>query len=180
MDNRLNFNERLEMRDEINIKKGKEGGAIVDKIGLKGQLHLVLRDKEGNIKEERLIENTITNVGKAEIAALMVADVGGTSFDYIAIGTGTPTATALGGEITSGGGQRRGGADVTGSRVTTTTTNDTAQWVTTFSFTASFAVTEEGIFNAASGGTMLASQSFAALNVVNGDTLQITHKIQVS
>jgi len=147
---------------------------------LKGIIHLVAKDSNGEIFDERLISNTITSVGKAELAGLMVADVGGTGWDYIAIGTGTPTSTALGAEITSGGGERRGGANVTGTRITTNTTNDTAQWTTTFTFTSSFAVTEAGLFNAPSGGTMLASQSFSALNVTSGNTLTITWKIQIS
>jgi len=110
----------------------------------------------------------------------MLIDISGTAFDYIAIGTGTPSTTALGGEATTNGGARRGGANVTGTRVTTDTTNDTAQLVTTFTFTGNLALTEEGIFNAAAAGTMLASQSFAALNVADGDTLQITHRVKVA
>lgn len=159
-------------------KVPNEEQASMDSIKLYGEIRLVLRDKNGNKKLERVIKNTITDAGKAGLAALALVDVGGTAFDYIAIGTGTPGATALGGEITSGGGERRGGANVTGTRVTTTVTNDTAQLVTTFTFTGSFAVTEEGIFNAAASGTMLASQSFSAVNVVSGDTLQITHKVK--
>ncbi len=155
----------------------KKGEGIMESVKLVGEIRLVLKDKHGNLKEDRIIKNTITTVGKAELAGLMLIDISGTAFDYIAIGTGTPGATALGGEATASGGARRGGANVTGTRVTTTTTNDTAQWVTTFTFTGSLALTEEGIFNAASAGTMLASQSFAALNVANGDTLAITHKV---
>lgn len=160
----------------------KKGDGVIETIKLRGELQLILKGKDGNLKEHRIIKNTITTVGKAEVAGLMLTDIGtgATSFDYIAIGTGTASATALGSEIASGGGERRGGANVTGTRITTTTTNDTAQWVTTFTFTSSFAVTEEGIFNDASAGTMLASQTFAAVNVVSGDTLQITHKIQIT
>ena len=150
-----------------------------NKIKLIGTIELVLRNKEG-AEIRRLIKNTITDVGKAEVAALMVVDVGGTGCDYIAIGTGTPTTTALGGEIVSGGGERRGGANVTGTRTTTSTTNDTAQWVTTFTFTATLAVTEAGLLNAAAAGTMFASQSFSVINVISTDTLTITWKIQVA
>ena len=156
----------------------KEG--FVEKVKLIGQIHFVLRDKKGRVKEDRLIGNTITNVGKAELAGLMVVDVGGTGFDYIAIGIGTPSATALGSESTTNGGARRGGADVTGTRVTTTTADDTGQLVTTFTFTGALALTEAGIFNAASAGTMLASQSFGVLNVANGDSLQITWKTKIA
>lgn len=120
---------------------------------------------------------TITAAGLAEIAALSVADVGGDGWDYIAVGVGTPGATTLGSESSTNGGARRGGADVTGTRTTTTTANDTAQFVTTFTFTGALALTEAGLFNAAEAGDMLASQSFDAVNVVSGDTLQITWQI---
>jgi hypothetical protein len=96
----------------------------------------------------------------------------------IGIGTqGTPaTATALASEITTGGGSR--GA-ATASQVTTTVTNDTTQLVKTWTFTSSFAVTEECIIdNASSGGNMMAYQSFSAVNVVSTDQLTVTHKYQ--
>ena len=139
-------------------------------------------DKDGNLIEQVCSPNVITNNGKAEVAGLIVSDVSGvTAFDYIAIGTGTTTPsatnTSLVSEITSGGGAR---AAVTGSRVTTSVTNDTAQFQVTFNFTSSFAVTESGVFNASSGGKMLCRQTFSAINVSNGDSLQVTWKVQVS
>jgi len=148
-----------------------------DKVKLTGQIELLLKDFSGRVKEHRFILNTITDLGKAEAAGLLIPTAG-TTFDYIAIGTDTPSSTALGGECTDSGGERRGGADVTTSQVTTTVTNDTAQFVTTFTFTGSLGITEEGIFNAASAGVMLASQSFSVLNVASGDTLAITHKVK--
>jgi hypothetical protein len=66
-----------------------------------------------------------------------------------------------------------------GTRVTTTVANDTAQFVTTFTFTGALAITEEGIFQVGSGSIMLASQSFSTVNVADGDSLQITHKVKV-
>lgn len=162
------------------VEVTKKGEGIMESVKLAGEIRLVLKDKNGNLREDRLIKNTITTVGKAQLARLMILDVAGTAFDYIAIGIGTAGATALGSECTTNGGARRGGADVVGTQETTTLTGDTAQFVTTFAFTGSLAITEEGIFNASSGGTMLASQSFDVLNVANGDTLQITHKIKVA
>lgn len=126
-------------------------------------------------------ENLVTTKGKE-----LVADqLGGTTtapVTAIAIGVGTTAAaagdTALESEITTNGGQR-GAATVTNT--TTTTANDTEQWVKTFTFTGSFAVTEEGLFdNNTSGGNMLARQVFSSVNVVSGDVLQFTHKVTVS
>ena len=151
-----------------------------DSLKLSGKIHLLLRDKDNNIKDERHINNTITSVGKAALSGLMITDVGGTAFDYIAVGVGSPGATTLGSESTTNGGTRRGGANVTGTQATTTTADDTAQLVTTFTFTGALVLTEAGIFNASSAGTLLASQSFSALNVANTDTLQITWKVKVA
>jgi hypothetical protein len=153
-------------------------------MGMRDRVILTVRDKEGNVKQEYdsgWRENGLTNAGFAEVAGLITLDVGGTAFDYIAIGTGTttfdPTQTALANEI-----KRKAG---TGTRVTTAVTNDTHQLVTTFSsadgLSGTSAVTESGEFNSSSGGTMLDRQVFSALNINwdAGDTLQVTWRVQV-
>ena len=149
-----------------------------EKAGMMGIIEIVHRSKDGEVKEKRLVRNKITNAGLAAITAVLLTDVAGNEFDYIAVGTGTTAAaatdTALETEITDSGLARAAG---TGTRVTTTVTNDTAQLATTFSVTGSKAVTEVGMLNAASAGDLLARQVFSALNVVNGDSLAITWKI---
>ena len=121
--------------------------------------------------------NTITALGK-QVTAQQLGGTTTAPVTAIAIGIGTPSTTALGSEITTNGGQR--GASAV-SNVTTTTTGDTEQLVKTFTFTGSFAITEEALFdNNASGGNMVASQSFAAINVISSDSLTITHKIIMS
>lgn len=145
-------------------------------LGLKGRFEFIHRDKDGNVKQEKTILNIIVNGGKAQVAGLILSDIGGTAFDYIAIGEGasgpSATDTALGSESHRGAG--------TGTRTTTTVTNDTAQLVYTFNFSSSYAITEAGIFNAASGPLMLCRTVFSAINVVNGDSLQVTYKVVVS
>lgn len=127
---------------------------------------------------EPIKRNTITTVGK-QVVAKRIGGVTQDAVTAVAIGTGTPTTTALGGEISTNGGDR---AAATVTNQTTSTTGDTCQWVISFTFTGSFAVTEEGLFDTttSSSGNMLASQSFSAINVVNTDVLQITHKVIVS
>lgn len=122
--------------------------------------------------------NLITNVGHAAANARMSGQGSYATFVNLAIGTGTTAAaatdTALQTEITTGGGAR--GA-ATATQVTTTVTNDTTLLVKTWTFTAAFAVTEEGILdNATSGGNLLAHQVFAAINVASGDALQVSHR----
>ena len=151
----------------------------VERVGLRGELELVVRDKHGKVKDRRVLKNLIVNVGKAQVAGLINGDVT-TPFKYIAIGTGTtsPAATDTGLENET----HREQAD-TIDRVTTSVTNDTARLIKTFSgYSGSEAITESGVFDAASGGNMLCRQTFSALNINwdAGDSLQITWKIQVS
>jgi len=124
--------------------------------------------------------NLVTTAGKAGVASRINGAGAEAAFTYIAIGTGTTAAdvgdTTLETEITTGGGER---ASATASRTTTDTTNDTSRLVLTFNFTATFAVTEAGALNAASTGTLLNRQVFSAVNVVNGDSLQVTIDIDV-
>lgn len=124
--------------------------------------------------------NVICNTGRAVVSALIGAISSPVAFTAIAVGTGVTAAsatdTALQTEITTGGLARGAG---TASTVTTTVTNDTFQLVKTFTSTATFAVTEEGILNSnTTGGVILAHQVFAAVNLVSGDQLTITHKVQ--
>lgn len=179
-----------------------------DKTNVRGYTEKVLVGKDGNVKPmfhwnflgrlinkyfgkdiripyitgvwstKPIIDNLVTTGGKGIISG-QVNGVTTAPVTAIAIGIGTTAAaagdTALESESTTNGAQR-GAATCT--RQTTTTTNDTSQWVKTFTFTGSFAITEEGLFdNNTSGGNMLARQVFSAIDVVSGDTLQITHKV---
>jgi len=113
------------------------------------------------------------------VTGLMLSDVGGTAFDYLAVGTDStaPSAsdTALGAEITDSGLARAAG---TGSRETTTVTNDTAKLTHTWSsITADKSIRELGVF--ASGGTMLARATLS-VDVSAGDSLTLTHKTVLS
>lgn len=125
--------------------------------------------------------NLVTNAGLAGIASRLNGAGSEAAFTYIAIGTGTTAAaagdTTLETETTTGGGER---ASATASRTTTTVTDDTARHVLTFNLTSSFAVTEAGVLNAASTGVLLNRQVFTAVNVVNGDSLQVTIDVDFS
>ena len=129
-------------------------------------------------EEPMLASNLITNAGLAVMASRFNGADSEAAVTYIALGTGATAAnvtdTTLVTEISTGGGSR---AAATASRQTTTVTNDTSRLLKTFSFTSSFAVTESGIFNAASSGDMAARQVFSAINVSNGDSLQVTWDI---
>jgi len=146
---------------------------------------LVLRDhleiehiRKGNKKLVHEADDLIVNVGKTAIAE-RIYGVTADAFTYVAIGTDNTAAaaaqTTLIAEITTGGGERA-------SATTTIVDSYTAQIENTFSFTASHAVVESGVFNDATAnlGDMLCRQTFGAVNVVSGDALIMRWKVTVA
>jgi len=133
----------------------------------------------GGWARKKDISNLITNAGRGLISGLINGSGTPAAATYIAVGTGTNAAaagdTTLQTETATSGLSRAAG---TVSLVTTSVTNDTAQVTKTFTVTGSVAVTEAGLLNASSSGTLLCRQVFSAVNVVNGDSLQITWKVQ--
>jgi hypothetical protein len=127
-------------------------------------------------------KNILTNAGLAAIIRLIAAGLTETKFSHLAIGTGTTaeaaTDTALITEI------KRKAATI--SQVTTTVTGDTALFEATFSsddgLTGSHTVSETGIFNAATGGILLARKTFPGvpLNWDAGDSITIRYFIQMT
>lgn len=143
----------------------------------------------GSWGQFRLAHNLITTTGKAGAASRINGAGSEAAFTAIGIGIGT-TAANVADTAMETGKKADGTADsgvhalatgsVTASRVTTTVTNDTAQLVGTIAFTAGLAVTESGVFNADTNGVMLCRQVFSAINVVSGDSLELTWKVKAS
>jgi len=133
----------------------------------------------GHWASKKDISNLITNAGRALISGLINGSGTPAAATYVAVGTGTTAAaagnTTLETETAASGLTRAAG---TVSLVTTTITNDTAQVTKTFAITGTVAVTEAGLLNASSNGTLLCRQVFSAVNVVNTDSLAITWKVQ--
>lgn len=135
----------------------------------------------GHWSDKRVVKNLVTSAGKAGVASRINGAGSEAAFTYLAVGTGTNAAadgdTTLQTEITDSGLAR---AAATCTRETITVTNDTATLDKTFSVTGTKAVTEAGALNASSSGVLLGRQVFSAINVVSGDTLQITYKFQTT
>lgn len=128
----------------------------------------------------------ITNAGRAAVTQRLYG-AAAAAFAAIGIGTGATAAaatdTALQTGVTAAGAADGGThaiptASVTASSVTTTIANDTAQFIGTVTAAGSLAITESGLFNADVNGTMLCRQTFAAVNLAIGDSLQLTWKIK--
>ena len=144
---------------------------IQETVKATGALQIKLYGPDGTLKQEQNVKNLVVTTGKGYIASRMVNTP--TAMSHMAIGSGTvdPAVgdTVLGTEL---------------GRVALTSSTAVAAVVT---YIASFgagtgtgAITEAGIFNAASGGTMLCRTEFAVVNKGVDDSLSITWTVTVS
>jgi len=150
---------------------------VNDGIKAKGVLQLTLIDENGNIKQQQE-NNLVVNTGLAYIAS-RIKDATAGVMTHMGVGTGSVAAAAADTAL----GTALGARVVLDSTtvVTTTATNDSVQFVATFGAGVSTgAITEAGIFNALTGGTMLCRTVFAVINKGALDTLVITWKVTVA
>ena len=146
---------------------------INDTLKLRGDVSIKLYDKNGKIKDQREITNLVVNSGLAFICSRMA----GTSpavMTHMGVGSGTTSAAAGQTALVS----------QLGSREALDSTNASAN---TIVFVCSLeagdgtgAVSESGIFNSASSGTMLARVTFPVVNKQADDTMSITHTITLT
>lgn len=142
-----------------------------DFLTAKGTLGIVLTDQNGNLKQELNVTNLVVDTGLAYIASRM-KDATATAMTHMAIGSGTndPAAgdTALQTQL--------GRVALT----STTVTNNSVAYIASFAAgTGTGAVTEAGIFNDSSAGTMLCRTEFAVINKAAGDSMTITWTVTV-
>lgn len=147
---------------------------IQDNIKMTGRLNIVLTDADGNVKDQREVDNLVVTVGKSYVASRM-KDATATAMSHMSVGT-TSTAPAVGDTAL--------GAEIASSRTaltsTTVTTNSVAYVCTFGTGVGTGAIVEAGIFNAASAGTMLCRTTFSVINKGASDTLTITWTVTVN
>jgi hypothetical protein len=137
-----------------------------------GKLNVVLKDIDGNIKQAFEVPNLVVTTGLAFIASRM-KDTTDTAMSHMAIGTGTTAAAA--------GNTALGTEAARVSLTSTTVTANATAYVASFGAgTGTGAITEAGILNAASAGTLLCRTVFDVVNKGANDTLQITWTITLS
>lgn len=146
---------------------------LKDALKLKGRVGIVLKDKDGNIKETRDIDNLVVDAGLDYIASRM-KDATATAMSHMALGSSSTAAAAGDTDLGS----------ILGSREaldSTTVTDNTVQYVASFEAgDATGAVVEAGIFNAASAGTMLCRTVFAVVTKQSDDTMTVTWTLTIS
>jgi len=97
------------------------------------------------------------------------------TFKYHDSGTGTATESAT----DTGLGTPCGEARDTGTQGEGATAN-IYKSVATHTYGGSFAITEHGLFNASTGGTLMDRSKFAAVNVAAGEKIEFTYTLVVS
>jgi hypothetical protein len=144
---------------------------INDSIKMTGAVTIQLFNADGSVKDKREIKNLVVTAGKQFIAGRMTGTAA--IMSHMAVGSGTTAAaagdTALGSQI---------------SRVALTS-GSTSGAVTTYvasypAGTGTGALTEAGVFNDVSAGTMLCRTVFAVVNKGADDAMSITWAVTVS
>ena len=147
---------------------------VSDRISVRGDLDITLYDEFGNIKQHLEVPNLIVTVGKNHIASRLVG-VTSNVMSYMALGTSSTTPSV---------GDTGLNAEIASSRTGISLTNSNNTIIATATFGAgvgtSATVQEAGLFNASTGGTMLAHTTFPALNKSSSDTLSVNWTITIA
>ena len=143
---------------------------------LYAELHALLRTADGRTIDYGLIATrVVTDAFVQDMVSSMVAQSATWSdYKFHASGTGTnaeaTTDTALQTEVET----RVAGTQGQGA------SPNQYQTVGTISYTATYAITEHGVFNASPGGVLLDRSVFTAINVSSGDSIQFTYTLTVN
>lgn len=134
---------------------------------LTGKLTIALNDEK--VLE---VDNLVVTTGKNFVASRM-KDTTDAAMSHMAIGTGSTAAAA--------GDTALGSESARTALTSTTVTNNEIVYVDNFAAgSGTGAITEAGIFNASSGGTMLCRTVFATVNKGASDSMSITWTVTVS
>lgn len=140
-------------------------------VTVKGDLLIQRFNEIGELVESRKLKNLVVQSGKNFIASRM-AGVSEAVMSHMAVGTDaiSPVSTdiALNAELTR-----------VALASTTTNTNVNTYVATYPAGVGTGALTEAGIFNASTGGTMLCRTTFAVVNKGANDSITITWNITI-
>ena len=137
-----------------------------DGLKLTGKLSIAINDE---VVQE--VPNLVVTAGKNYVADRIKNN--STVMSHMAIGTGTAAAAA--------GNTALGSESARTALTSSTVTNNEIVYVDTFAAgTGTGAITEAGIFNASSGGTMLCRTVFSVVNKGASDAMTITWTVTVS
>jgi hypothetical protein len=138
-----------------------------DGLKLTGKLSIAINNE---VVQE--IPNVVVTDGKGYVASRM-KDATATAMSHMAIGTDSTAAAASDSALGSESGRV--------SLTSTTVTDNEVEYVATFGAgTGTGAITEAGILNASSSGTLLCRTVFSVVNKGAADSMTITWTVTVS
>lgn len=155
-----------------------------DRVLMYGALNVAIVHRNGSVLDlgcvgKRVVTTAFVNYLRDDLAAAAgAADI--SNFKYHECGTGS-TAEAIGDTALVTPCTTTLNPDST--RAVGTQVNSVAKTyssVGTLTFDGAAAVTEHGLFNAASTGTLMDRTVFAAVNVASGDSIQFTYTLTIS
>ena len=140
---------------------------LQDDLKMTGRLSIAINDE---VVQE--VKNLVVTTGKGYVASRM-KDATATAMSHMGVGTGSTAAaasdTALGSEVDRN------------ALASTTVSGANISYVATFAAgDGTGALTEAGLFNASSSGTMLCRTVFAVVNKGASDSMTITWTVTVS
>jgi hypothetical protein len=145
-----------------------------DKLEARGQLRIIVTAPDGSVREDRTEENLVVSSGLNFIVSRM-KDTTQAAMSHMELGTGT-TAAALANTALE--------TPIASSRVALTSTIVSTNTIT---YSATFgagvgtgAVTEAGVFNNSTAGTMLCRTVFPVVNKQAADSMSVTWTITVT
>ena len=144
-------------------------------IKAKGMVKITKTNELGEVTQEFEVPNLVVATGKIYIAGKMIAQASDTPTHMSHMGIGTGTASPADADTTLG--TQTGRVLLSGNLQD----NNSITYTATFpAGTGTGALTEAGIFNAASAGTMLCRTVFSVINKGAADTLGITWTVTVN
>jgi hypothetical protein len=147
-----------------------------DYLKLTGKVHFLQKDGQGNVILDRTVDNLVVDAGRNWLWLMATSGAPPAKMGWMALGTGT-TAPANADVALQ--------TETASTRVATsnngTVTTTACQFVCTYNpGVATGTITEAGIFNAATAGTMLAHVTFGTITKNAADTLSIAWTITLS
>ena len=165
-----NVRDMLRFKEDVSSGVGK---VVEERIKFRAIVTAVLYDENGKEKDRQVTENTLTQLGEAQIADAL-SDKGVATPDHMAIGSGTPASkttasTTLQTELAR--------VDSVPTQGTGADDNDVV-WVGTFAAGIGTGnVYEAGLFNDGSAGTMFSYTDWGLITKAALDSLVITWRL---
>lgn len=143
-----------------------------DKLKATGSVNVVVRGEDGRVSQNFTVPNLVVDTGLNYISSRM-KDATATAMSHMAVGTGTTAAAA--GDTALETESARVALD------SSTVTGASISYVATYpAGTGTGALTEAGILNASSAGTLLCRTLFSVINKGAADTMTVTWTITIS